>query len=92
MPETEKTKAVERALRESLARLEIEFNQAPVGMGEVDPRTGVLLRVNDRYCEIYGLSRDEMIGHPFIEFTHPDDRALNVEQYQLYLLVPGNHA
>src|SRR5260221_6147811 len=81
MPHTDQTKAVEQALRESLARLEIEFNQAPVGISEVDPRTGILLRVNNRYCEITGFAREELVGRQFVDFTHPDDRARNLEQY-----------
>ncbi len=32
------------------------------------------LRVNDRLCEIVGYTRDELMRHPFIDLTVPEDR------------------
>ncbi len=35
--------------------------------------TGEIVAVNDTYCALVGRSRDELIGHSPVEFTHPDD-------------------
>jgi PAS domain S-box-containing protein len=75
-------KRAEAALRESLARLQVEFDQAPIGISEVDARTGILVRVNDAYTRIYGHKREDLVGRPFLELTHPDDRTRNLDQYQ----------
>ena len=37
--------------------------------------SGELRLVNDRFCEILGYSRAEMLGKTFLEITHPDHRA-----------------
>lgn len=50
----------EDALRESEASLAGIFRAAPVGIGVVSDR--VLVRVNDRICEMTGYSRDELEG------------------------------
>jgi len=50
----------EEALRESEASLAGIFRAAPVGIGLVSDR--ILVRVNDRICEMTGYSRDELTG------------------------------
>jgi len=37
--------------------------------------------MNAKMCELTGYSLDELVGHPFSEWTHPDDRAANLAQY-----------
>jgi PAS domain S-box-containing protein len=53
-------KHAEEALRESEASLASIFRAAPVGIGLVADR--VLIRVNDRICEMIGYSADELVG------------------------------
>ena len=48
------------------------FNNAAVGMAFVDLE-GRWEKVNDKVCLITGYSRDELLGHSFVEITHPDD-------------------
>jgi PAS domain S-box-containing protein len=49
------------------------FEQAAVGIALIETPTGRFLRVNQRYCEIVGLSREEMTATTFMAITHPDD-------------------
>ena len=49
------------------------FEQAAVGIALIETPTGRFLRINQRYCEIVGLSRDDMTATTFMAITHPDD-------------------
>ena len=53
-------KQAEEALRESETSLASIFRAAPVGIGLVSDR--VLIRVNDRICEMIGYSQAELVG------------------------------
>ena len=53
-------KRAEEALRESEASLASIFRAAPVGIGLVADR--VIIRVNDRICEMTGYSPEELVG------------------------------
>jgi two-component system sensor kinase FixL len=56
--------------------LQAILGQAVVGFVKSDP-AGRITFVNDRYCEITGYSRDELLGRQWLELTHPDDRPAN---------------
>jgi PAS domain S-box-containing protein len=49
------------------------FEQASVGMDHLSIE-GRFLRVNQRYCEITGYSREELLGMRLEQITHPDDQ------------------
>lgn len=66
-------KRAETALRESEERFRALFEQAAVGVAQIETPTGRFLTVNNRYCEIVGYSREEMLGKTFQVLTHPDD-------------------
>jgi two-component system, LuxR family, sensor kinase FixL len=59
-------------------RFRATFDQLAVGLAHLDPQ-GRWLRVNDRFCEIAGYSRDELMAKTIDEITHPDDLALDRE-------------
>jgi PAS domain S-box-containing protein len=63
-----------QALQESESRFRAIFEQAAIGMADssLDAR---FIRVNQRFCEIMGYSREELLGLTFREITHPDDLA-----------------
>jgi PAS domain S-box-containing protein len=63
-----------RALQESESRFRAIFEQAAIGMADssLDAR---FIRLNQRFCEIMGYSREELLGLTFREITHPDDLA-----------------
>ncbi len=49
------------------------FDNAPVGIAEVDPATGRFSRVNPKYCEMLGYSSEELSQLHLRDVTHPDD-------------------
>jgi diguanylate cyclase (GGDEF)-like protein/PAS domain S-box-containing protein len=64
----------EAALRNSQARFRSAFEQAPNPIA-VASAEGVYLDVNPAFCAWLGWSRDELVGRPAVDLTHPDDRA-----------------
>jgi PAS domain S-box-containing protein len=64
----------EMSLRKAERRLRATQDHADVGIAEVGA-SGGFLRVNPSFCEITGLTKEELLGATFLEFTHPDDRA-----------------
>jgi PAS domain S-box-containing protein len=62
-------------------RLKAIFDQTAVGIAEVD-LTGRFVLVNDRYCDIVGRSRDELLaGLTMQQLTHPDDLPANMAAF-----------
>lgn len=74
----------EEALFESDARFRATFHQAAVGLVESD-LAGRHRMVNDRYCDITGYSRQELLEKRFLDITHPDDVEQNREKFELLL-------
>jgi PAS domain S-box-containing protein len=64
----------EETLRESEERFRLLFQQAAVGIKQLDP-TGRLLEVNDKLCDILGYSREELLHLALADITHPEDLA-----------------
>jgi len=63
------------------------FEQAAVGVAQTETATGRYFRVNQRYCDIVGYSREEMERLDFQTLTHPDDLAADLDN--LRRLVAG---
>ena len=68
------TKAAVDALEAAREHFRRAFDDAPIGMGIVDPR-GRFERVNDAICQLLGYSEEELVGrvNP-LDLMHPDDR------------------
>jgi two-component system CheB/CheR fusion protein len=66
------------ARRESEERLSAIINQATAGIAQSDLE-GKILLVNDRFCEITGYSRNELLGMRMQDITHPEDLPKNAE-------------
>jgi PAS domain S-box-containing protein len=65
-------KEADEALRESEERFRAAFEQAAVGIGHLSP-SGHWMRINEKFAQMLGYRRDEMIGRQWSEFTHPED-------------------
>lgn len=73
-------KHAEEALRESEQRFRSVFEQSTGGIAQVD-LNGRFVLVNDRYCEIVGRSRKELLTLRMQDLTHPDDIAPNINLF-----------
>lgn len=65
-------KRAEDALAEAEEQLRTFFDRSPIGKAIATPE-GRLLRVNDAYCNMLGLSQDELLNRTFQSLLHPDD-------------------
>ena len=65
----------EDELRDAERRYRAIFEQAGVGVAQIDSRTGRFERVNRKYCEIVGRTEAEMLATTFMSITHPQDLA-----------------
>ena len=71
-------------LQESEERFRATFDQAAVGIAHVST-TGRFLRLNDRFCEIVGYTRNEMLARTFQDITHPEDLDADLAHVQRLL-------
>src|ERR1022692_4457249 len=80
----------EEAVRESEERFRATLEQAPAGIAHLDEQ-GRFLIVNDKYCQIAGYSREELLGCTFEEITHPDDVAVDARNMRALFegAIPG---
>lgn len=66
-------KRAEDELRDSEIRFRILFEHVGVGVALVDIETGRFMRVNQKYSDIVGYTREELERADFSSITHPDD-------------------
>ncbi len=66
------------SLRESEERFRGTFDNAAVGIAHADS-SGRFLRVNEKYCEIVGYGREELIQKSIQDVTHPEDVAATMQ-------------
>ncbi len=74
-------KTAEIAIREREAQLSAFINQATAGFAQVD-LDGRFTLLNDRFCEICGWSREELLTRTMQDITHPDDLKRNVPLFE----------
>lgn len=60
-------------LRQSESELRAIFELASVGIVQTDPTTGAILRFNEKYKQLTGYERDELLALPEWRLTHPED-------------------
>src|SRR4030066_2259652 len=73
-------KLAEEKLLDSQARYRsiVETGGAGVLVGDLD---GNITFVNSSFCKILGYSSEELVGKPFADFLHPDDKAMVLEKF-----------
>jgi PAS domain S-box-containing protein len=81
-------KAAEDKLVRSEQRFRSYFELPLVGIGITSPEK-IWVSVNDRLCEIFGYSREELVLMEWTENTHPDDLPGNIEHY--LTILEGNN-
>jgi PAS domain S-box-containing protein len=73
--------AAEEAIRASEGQFRAVFNQTISGIAQTD-LTGRFVLVNDRYCQIVGRSREELLKLRMQDITHPEDLSANVKKFR----------
>jgi diguanylate cyclase (GGDEF)-like protein/PAS domain S-box-containing protein len=68
-------------LRERTDVLTEVFDHAPIGMALVAP-DGLIRQVNQAYCDLLGYTASELMTHTFLDVTHPEDVAIDLENRQ----------
>ncbi len=71
-------------LAESEARFKAIFDQAAVGIAQIDTG-GRWLRVNDKFCEILGYGRGGLFALSFRDISHPEDREVDTDNLRRML-------
>ncbi|WP_442867259.1 bifunctional diguanylate cyclase/phosphodiesterase [Acidovorax sp. NCPPB 3576] len=61
------------ALRESEERFRALFNQAAVGVAQVEAASRRFVRANSKFCDILGYTEAELSAKTVGDITHPDD-------------------
>lgn len=72
----ERTAALEEARSEaeqSLTRFKQIFDEAPIGVALIDSWNGKIFEANQRFADIAGRTRDQMMALDWMSITHPDD-------------------
>jgi PAS domain S-box-containing protein len=77
---TEQTQAKAAAL-ESEQRLRATYEHASAGIAEVSPK-GQFLRVNERFCDLTGYSRSELLARSVWDISAPDDNTAEGESFR----------
>jgi|GEM_PF-2040681 len=72
------------ALRRSQAHLAAIFQEAQVGISELD-RKGNFIRVNDKLCQLLGREPADVLRLSVLAVTHPDDVLPSQEAFQRVL-------
>jgi PAS domain S-box-containing protein len=76
--EIEKQKRTQRALEQSEERFRRVFHSNPIASSITRATDGNFLDVNERFLQLFGYQRDEVIGHTALElslYLYPEERA-----------------
>jgi PAS domain S-box-containing protein len=59
------------------------FEQAAVGVAQVDTSSGWFLKINKKYCDIVGYSEEELRNTDLQSITYPDDSKTELDTMEL---------
>ncbi|GAA4435967.1 response regulator [Bremerella cremea] len=74
-------KSSENQLRDSEERFRGTFENAAVGMAHSSPEAR-FLRVNEKFCDMIGYSREELLHLSFFEITHEREKGASLEKFR----------
>lgn len=63
------------------AELKHYFDTGVIGMVIISPEMRMVM-LNDKYCDITGYSREELLGMKFTAITHPDDVEIGISKFE----------
>ncbi len=70
------------ALQKSEQEFRAIYELAAVGIVQVNLPTGRFLRVNQKFCDMLGYKKEDLLGRTFMEVTHPADQRRNFIELQ----------
>lgn len=76
-------KQKEEQLRESEQRFRALFQHSPVAYQALN-KDGCYIDVNERVCQIFNCSHEELIGTKFVDFVTPNQRAMFEDCFQKF--------
>lgn len=71
-------KLVQQSLKEATQKFQNIFKYAMIGMCRTEP-SGRFIQVNPTMVKMLGYSEEELLKKTFMDITHPDDLATNLE-------------
>lgn len=80
----EERRKIEESLRKSETTLRKYFESPLIGIAMTSLQTG-WIEVNDKLCEIFGYTRDELIQMTWVELTYPDDLQSDLANFEQLL-------
>jgi len=79
-----KLEAQEQMLRESEEQFRTAFEQAAAGIAHIS-LDGTYFRVNEKFCELTGYPREDLLQRTFKDITHPSDLDEDLVQFNSML-------
>jgi PAS domain S-box-containing protein len=77
-------KQTENALKLSRKEFQSYFENGSVGMSVSSPGRG-WIELNQKFCQMLGYSKEELIGINWMDLSHPEDLQANLDYYNLAL-------
>jgi two-component system, cell cycle sensor histidine kinase and response regulator CckA len=78
-----KHRRAEQALKESIEKFRTMFQHAPLGIAVAESLTRRIIEVNEKFAEITGRTREELLRLDWKQITHPDDVQVGLDQMAL---------
>ncbi len=74
---------IQDQLKQSEERFQLLFNDAPLGYQSLDS-DGHFIEVNQKWCNLLGYSREEVIGTWFGDFLSPASRTVFLQRFPIF--------
>lgn len=74
---------IRSVLTQSEERFRTMFEEAPLGIGIFDARSGKAVEINPRYSEIVGRPKEEILSMDWKGYSHPDEIAETLRNLEL---------